>query len=61
MTEHCGDCGCQLCGHGACPECNPCRNCNGGDRDNRHFAPEDYRHDQELDGPGYFIADDEAY
>ena len=39
-TEHCGHCGSQLCGHGACPECNPCGHCTGGDRGNKHFDDE---------------------
>lgn len=43
MTEHCGYCGSQLCNHGNCPECNPCRHCYGGDRENKFFGyiPED--------------------
>lgn len=41
MTSHCGECGSQICNHGACPECNPCRHCNGGDRTNKHFKEDD--------------------
>lgn len=37
MTEHCLECGSRKCNHGACPECNPCRHCNGGDRMDKYF------------------------
>jgi hypothetical protein len=50
MSEHCGYCGSQLCGHGQCPECNPCRECDGGDRGNKRFPDEDDpRHDPYFD------------
>lgn len=38
MTEHCGECGSRKCNHGACPECNPCRQCDGGDRSDKFFG-----------------------
>jgi hypothetical protein len=38
MTEHCGECGAELCGHGHCPRCQLCEHCNGGDRDNKFFG-----------------------
>ncbi len=45
MTEHCGECGSRKCNHGACPECNPCRHCNGGDRQDKFFGYDDERTD----------------
>lgn len=56
MSEHCGSCGSQVCGHGFCPECRPCRECDGGDRENKQFSDDDYRFDPAFDGetaPGY--------
>lgn len=41
MSEHCPECGSRLCGHGACPECNPCPHCDGGDRGDKFFGYED--------------------
>ena len=39
MTEHCGDCGSRLCGHGRCPQCEePCKHCDGGDRHDKFFG-----------------------
>lgn len=38
MTSHCRDCGSRICNHGACPECNPCRHCDGGDRHDKFFG-----------------------
>jgi len=39
MTEHCRDCGSEICNHGVCPECDrPCRHCPGGDRNNKFFG-----------------------
>jgi hypothetical protein len=43
MTTHCGECGSELCNHGNCPECNPCRHCYGGDRQNKYFGEDDPR------------------
>lgn len=41
MTTHCRECGSQMCNHGNCPECNPCRHCYGGDRSNKYFGEDD--------------------
>ncbi len=50
MTDHCGYCGSRLCNHGTCPECNPCRHCTGGDREDKFFGDEDsYDHWSEED------------
>lgn len=38
-TEHCGECGSQLCGHGCCPQCQNC--CGGGDRQNKYFGDDE--------------------
>lgn len=48
MTSHCGECGSQLCNHGNCPECNPCRHCEGGDRSNKYFGEEE-REEKQTD------------
>ena len=37
MTTHCKDCGSRMCNHGNCPECRPCRHCDGGDRHDKYF------------------------
>jgi len=53
MTEHCGECGSRKCNHGNCPECNPCRHCDGGDRSDKFFG---YEADREMlgDDADYF-------
>ncbi len=43
MTTHCVECGSEMCNHGNCPECNPCRHCYGGDRSNKYFGQDDPR------------------
>jgi hypothetical protein len=48
MTEHCHHCGSRLCNHGNCPECNPCKHCNGGNREDKFFGYENET-DQYLD------------
>jgi len=42
MTEHCLECGSQLCNHGNCPSCCPCGHCDGGDRNNKFFGYDEY-------------------
>jgi hypothetical protein len=41
MLDHCGYCGSRKCVHDCCPECNPCRQCNGGDKEDKFFGYED--------------------
>jgi hypothetical protein len=41
MTAHCSECGSRLCNHGNCPECNPCKHCDGGDRMDKQFDGDD--------------------
>jgi len=43
MTTHCRECGSEVCDHGNCPECNPCRHCLGGDRSNKYFVEDEPR------------------
>ncbi len=51
MSSHCGYCGSRLCNHGACPECNPCRHCDGGEREDKFFGYEDnYERQHGQDG-----------
>lgn len=40
MSDYCRFCGSRLCNHGNCPECNPCRHCDGGGREDKF--EEDY-------------------
>jgi hypothetical protein len=47
MTEHCGECGSRKCNHGNCPECNPCRHCDGGDRSDKFFGYDDLPSEQD--------------
>jgi hypothetical protein len=37
-TTHCRYCGSQMCNHMNCPECSPCRHCDGGDRSNKFYG-----------------------
>lgn len=46
MTEHCNECGSRLCNHGNCPECNPCKHCYGGDREDKYFDHDEGRDDR---------------
>lgn len=48
MTSHCRECGSRLCNHGNCPECAPCKHCDGGDRSDKFFGY-DEEHERELD------------
>lgn len=50
MTDHCGECGSQLCNHGNCPECNPCKHCDGGDRDNKFYGYKQDGEEREYQG-----------
>jgi len=52
MSEHCGECGSRLCGHGACPECNPCRQCNGGDRQDKYFGEDKHKSESDFNPGG---------
>lgn len=49
MTWHCNLCGSQLCNHGNCPECGPCKHCYGGDREDKFFGYDDERDDAQRD------------
>lgn len=49
MTTHCGECGSQMCNHGNCPECNPCRHCNGGDREDKFFGYHEQKSGSDID------------
>lgn len=55
MTEHCRECGSQICNHGNCPECNPCNHCYGGDRTDKYFG------EQKEDSEGQTIDQIENY
>lgn len=57
MTVHCVECGSQKCNHGNCPECYPCRHCNGGDRSNKFFGYDDRGHEKTgSDIDAYLVA-----
>jgi hypothetical protein len=58
MTEHCGECGSEVCGHGLCPQCQPCTHCNGGDRGNKFFGYDDERTDDGFRRYGFDIDSD---
>jgi len=53
MSDHCGECGSRMCAHGNCPECNPCRHCDGGDRNDKFFGYDEERNDLEDDRDRY--------
>lgn len=57
-TSHCRECGSEVCGHGNCPECNPCQHCFGGDRSNKFFE-EEQRSDGRGDDAGNILEDED--
>ena len=52
-SYHCRECGSEVCGHGNCPECNPCKHCFGGDRQNKYFPEDDPEEERERPEPRY--------